>query len=266
MKSLCPLRVPLSDQAAQGSLFPPETRRCSNLIGRSKTAREEWLVDPLIRRLNAEFIDKTTHNYYGETRHTYTSEASCAISVSFSIGPGGAAQRLHRDDKNWHATHLDQTKTGYQKGSDVELSFFFPGVKTTRANGATLAIPGSHLWSSEVVPKLGDDVVYAELDVGEVWVMLGGVYHAGGANTTSNEWRVVHGLFFSRGYMRQEENVYLANTAEEVLSWSPEAQKIAGFSISSPNVGFVNFLSPIQYLETGGVVDHYGDLNAADIK
>jgi hypothetical protein len=66
--------------------------------------------------------------------------------------------------------------------------------------------------------------------------------------------------------MRQEENVYLANTPEEVLSWSPEAQKIAGFSISSPNVGFVNFLSPIQFLETGGVVDHYTDLNAADLK
>jgi ectoine hydroxylase-related dioxygenase (phytanoyl-CoA dioxygenase family) len=96
--------------------------------------------------------------------------------------------------------------------------------------------------------------------------MLGGVYHAGGANTTPDEWRIVHGLFFTRGYMRQEEDVYLANTTEEVLSWSQEAQKIAGFSISSPNVGFVNFLSPIQYLETGGVVDHYSDLNPSDVK
>ena len=236
------------------------------MIGRSKTAREEWLVDPLIRQLNAEFIDRTTSNYYGETKHTYTSEAVCTVSLSFSIGPGAKAQRLHRDDKNYHAAHSDQTTSGYQKGSDIELAFFFPGVKTTRANGATLAIPGSHLWSSEVVPKLNDDVAYAELEVGDVWVMLGSVYHAGGANTTTDEHRIIHGLFFTPGYMRQEENVYLANTAQEVLTWSPEAQKIAGFAISSPNIGFVNFVSPVQYLQNGGVVDQYSDLDASQEK
>ncbi|KAH0286442.1 hypothetical protein M436DRAFT_86216 [Aureobasidium namibiae CBS 147.97] len=230
-----------TDKPWIGSLFPPETRRCSNLIGRSKTAIKEWLVDPLIRRLNAEFIDKTTHNYYGETRHTYTSEASCAISVSFSIDP----EELLRD---CFAT----TKTG------MRLISIRPRQVIRKVQ--------THLWSSELVPRPGDDVVYAEHDVGEVWVMLGGVYHADGANTTSDKWRVVHGLFFTRGSMRQEEDVYLANTAEEVLSWSPEAQKIAGCSISSQNVIFVNFLSPIQYFLTGGVVDHYGDLDAADVK
>jgi ectoine hydroxylase-related dioxygenase (phytanoyl-CoA dioxygenase family) len=253
-------------ESPQGDLFPPETRRCSNMIGRSKTAREEWLVDPLIRKLNAEFIDRTTSNYYGETRHTYTSEAILSIALSFDIGPGAKAQRLHRDDKNYHARHSDQTKSGYQRGSDTGLAFMFAGVKTTQANGATLAVPGSHLWSSEVVPKLNDDIAYAELEVGDVWVMLGGLYHAGGANTTTDEHRVVHGLFFTPGYLRQEENVYLANSAEDVLTWSPEAQKVAGFSVSSPNIGFVNFVSPSQYLQNGGVVDHYGDLDASQEK
>lgn len=57
------------------------------------------------------------------------------------VGPGGKAQRIHRDDKNFHIDHVDQTKTGYQIGSDLELSFLIPGVKTTPENGATLVSP-----------------------------------------------------------------------------------------------------------------------------
>ena len=223
-------------------------------------------MDPLIRKLLSEFIDRTTTNYYGETKHTYTSEAILSIAMSFCIGPGAKAQRLHRDDKNYHTTHIDQTKSGYQRRSDTGLAFMFPGVKTTRANGATMAIPGSHLWGSDVVPRLNDDIAYAEIEPGDVWVMLGGLYHAGGANTTTDEHRIVHGLFFTPGYLRQEENIYLANAAEDVLTWSPEAQKVAGFSVSSPNIGFVNFVSPVQYLQTGGVVDHYEDLDESQEK
>ena len=54
------------------------------------------------------------------------------------IGPGDKAQRLHRDDKNHHVDHVDQTSTGYRVGSDVSLSCLIPGVKTTKENGATL--------------------------------------------------------------------------------------------------------------------------------
>lgn len=80
----------------QGDLFPPETRRCPRLVARSQTVREDWLVDPLINKLLSVFVDKTTHNYYGETRHTYTSHAIVNTALSMEIGPGGKAQRLHR--------------------------------------------------------------------------------------------------------------------------------------------------------------------------
>lgn len=238
-----------ADVPWKGDLFPPETRRCANLAGRSRTVREKWLVDPLIRACNAKFVDKTTSNYYGETKHTYTSEAQCTIAVTFEIGPGGKAQRLHRDDKNYHMDHPDQTQTGYRYGTDVEMAFMIPGVLTTRENGATLAVPGSHLWPSDRVPRPNDEsVVYAEMEVGDCWIMLGSLYHAGGANTTKDEKRTVHGLFFVRGYLRQEENVYLANSPGEVLSWSPEAQKALGYTLSSPNIGFVEFVTPVDYL------------------
>lgn len=204
-------------------------------------------MDPLIKTLTAHFVDKTTSNFYGETKHTYTSEAICSIALTFDIGPGAKAQRLHRDDKNFHVDHEDQTTTGYRVGSDVMMAFMIPGVKTTPENGATIAIPGSHLWGADRAPKL-EEAAPVEMEVTDCWVMLGGLYHAGGANITETERRIVHGFFFTRGYHRQEENVYLANSAEEVLSWSAEAQKVMGYQLSSPNIGFVDFKTPLQYL------------------
>lgn len=245
----------------QGDLFPPETRRCANLIGRSKTAREQWLVDPLIRTLTAEFVDKTTSNFYGETKHTYTSKAICSIAMTFDVGPGAKAQRLHRDDKNFHVDHEDQTSSGYRVGSDVMMAFMIPGVKTTVENGATIAIPGSHLWGADRAPKTYEAAA-ALMDVTDCWVMLGGLYHAGGANITASERRILHGMFFTRGYYRQEENAYLANPAEEVLSWSPAAQSAMGFELSSPNIGFVEFVSPLQYMR-GIDVEEFGDFDAS---
>lgn len=125
------------DKPWKGDLFPPETRRCSRLIARSKIARENWLVHPLVSALTAEFVDKTTSNFYGQQQHTYTSKAIASITITMEIGPGGKAQRLHRDDKNFHVHHADQTETGYQKEADVMMAFLIPGVDTTFENGAT---------------------------------------------------------------------------------------------------------------------------------
>lgn len=120
-----------------GALFPPETRRCARLISRSKTVREKWLLQPALDALVEHFLAKTTSNYYGAEKHTYTTHPIVNISLTIETRPGSAAQRLHRDDKNFHVDHHDQTKTGYQVGSDCELSFLIPGVETSFENGAT---------------------------------------------------------------------------------------------------------------------------------
>lgn len=53
--------------------------------------------------------------------------------------------------------------------------------KSTYENGATLLIPGSHKWGPERVPKK-EEAVPAELDVGDVLIFTGNIYHGGGAN------------------------------------------------------------------------------------
>ncbi|KAG4439084.1 hypothetical protein IFR05_005426 [Cadophora sp. M221] len=249
------------DKPWKGDLFPPETRRCCRLIGRSQTARE-WLVDPLVSKLLSVFVDKTTHNYYGETKHTYTSNAILNTGLTMRIGPGGKAQRLHRDDKNFHVDHQDQTKTGYQIGSDVELSFLIPGIATTVENGATQVIPGSHLWGADRVPKV-DEIGYAVMEKGDCLAFLGGLYHAGGHNSTTDQYRPVHDLSFIRGYLRQEENAYLAFTTEQVLSWPFDVQMRMGYTVSSPNLGFVDFIQPYKYLAGDFDPNQPGDLDSS---
>ncbi len=43
--------------------------------------------------------------------------------------------------------------------------------KTTSANGATIAIPGSHLWSPDRRP-LDKEAIPAELEVGDAFIFL----------------------------------------------------------------------------------------------
>jgi len=91
--------------------------------------------------------------------------------------------------------------------------------------------------------------------------MLGGIYHGGGANTTENWKRPMHSLFFCQGILRSEENHYLANSKEDVLSWSQEVQEKMGYTISSPNLGFVDFIPPVTFLEGGNTDSTIGDLD-----
>jgi ectoine hydroxylase-related dioxygenase (phytanoyl-CoA dioxygenase family) len=84
---------------------------------------------------------------------------------------------------------------------------------------------------------------------GDAYCMLGSTYHAGGENTTTDQNRPMHGLFFMRGIMRGEENQYLIHTKEEVLSWSAEVQRKMGFHLSSPNIGFADFQSPVEFFQ-----------------
>lgn len=58
--------------------------------------------------------------------------------------------------------------------------------KTTKENGATICIPGSHLWGPERCPY-DHEAVPAELEPGSALIFVGNLYHAGGGNITKYE-------------------------------------------------------------------------------
>lgn len=48
----------------------------------------------------------------------------------------------------------------------------------------------------------------------------------------------------------QEENQYLANSVEHVKQYSPDLQKLIGYSVSKPFLGWVNLEDPIKLLHS----------------
>jgi hypothetical protein len=60
-----------------------------------------------------------------------------------------------------------------------------------------------------------------------------------------------------------QENAYLSNSTEDVLSWSHEVQARMGYTVSSPNIGFVDFVQPYKYLAGDFDPNQPGDLDAS---
>jgi ectoine hydroxylase-related dioxygenase (phytanoyl-CoA dioxygenase family) len=100
------------------------------------------------------------------------------------------------------------------------LCLFVAGKPCTKQNGATRIVPGSHLWDYTIPPpsyeKHTGIFSHAEMQSGDAFFMLGGVYHGAGSNTTADEERLVYAAFATRGYLRQEENQYLANDLDKI--------------------------------------------------
>ena len=78
--------------------------------------------------------------------------------------------------------------------------------------------------------------------------MLASCFHGGGANTTTDQYRLVFGTFMTRGYLRQEENQFLAVPVEVAKDYDRSTQKIMGYSLSDPACGTVELMDPIYQL------------------
>lgn len=229
-----------ADKPWEGKLFPPETKRCFRLVGRSKTVREKFFSHKLYQDLSEYFLNIQTTNYYDDKPTTYTTHPLLSMSMTMAIGPGGKSQRIHRDDKNHHAKHLKSDK--YIMNNDMLMGLMVPTCDTTVENGATQVIPGSHLWGDNL-PPYRDQLISAELKKGDAVILLGALYHCGGSNT-SNSIRPMHIMFQCSGIYRQEEIPWLAYPVDDVKNFSTLVQDRLGYKSSAPNLGWLDLKSP----------------------
>jgi ectoine hydroxylase-related dioxygenase (phytanoyl-CoA dioxygenase family) len=210
------------------------------LFGRSKVAREEWLQQPALHSVLNHFLLTRTISFH--STDVIESRPILSAAATLDIAPGVKAQDIHRDDFIWHQVHKGQDV--YTVGRDLGMGLLVAGVDTTFENGATLFVPGSHLWDHERTPK-PEEVKAAALKVGQAFLFLASTAHAGGTNMTNNS-RTVHGFFFCRSYIRPEENQHLWWTKEEVQKWSLQAQRQAGYILDLPFVGHCDEKNPID--------------------
>ncbi|KAL9103488.1 MAG: hypothetical protein Q9163_001484 [Psora crenata] len=236
------LNAKVEECASRG--VPRDTVRCHRLFGRSTTVREKWLQQPNLWTILRHFLRTVSipYNDQGETK--IETDPILSAAATLDIGPGVKAQDLHRDDFIWQQTHNDGNQKTYRVGHDVSLGLLVPGVDTSPENGATMFVPGSHLWdhSRRTSPE---EAVPAAMSVGEAFIFLGSAAHGGGTNTTEQS-RSVHGFFYCRSYLRPEENQFLWWRKDEIESWSVAAQKQSGYILDNPFLGHCDETNPLD--------------------
>ncbi|KAL1858606.1 hypothetical protein Plec18170_002807 [Paecilomyces lecythidis] len=248
-----------ADKPWKGDFFPPETRRVFGLAGKSATFMKEIVANGLYQAVCDALLTSTHYSYYGKTLQESVSKPQLNNTIIFSIGPGAKNQELHRDDMIHHNELRAITAEEYEVGRDTGIGFFVAGKKTTRQNGATRFIPRSHLWATRTEPS-EEQAVYAELDPGDGFIMLSSCFHGGSANETQNEERLVYSCFMTKGYLRQEENQYLAVPLSKVREYSVELQCLIGYQVSQPFLGWLDLDDPRKAVVGDAWQDNRGDL------
>lgn len=165
------------------------------------------------------------------------------ITQATSIGPGEKAQALHRDDGVFPFSH---------PGPECIVNMMWAITDFTRQNGATQTVLGSHRWPDGREPGEGDAVVQAVMPRGSVFVYLGSTYHGGGANRTGDEWRTGMLLGYSLGWLRQEENQYLAVPREIAATMPEQLQRLLGYALHPPYLGHYELQDPKMLLDGEG--------------
>lgn len=154
------------------------------------------------------------------------------------IGPGEAAQILHRDDSIYPLP---------EPHGEVVLNTIWAFDDFTVENGATRFALGSRRWEPGRFPRDDEPVVPAEMTAGSVAFYTGSIWHGGGANRTDRS-RLGVILEYVAAWLRPQEN-HVIGVAPEVVATLPEPlQEMLGYNIFPPFMGYVDGRHPRRFL------------------
>nr|QDO73507.1 PeniF [Penicillium griseofulvum] len=228
-------------------MFSQKTRVVCGLPGKSPTLINECFGHPLFTEVCDALITSHSSSRFGEQRYDFRSPPVLGNTVAFSTLPGNAVQRMHRDDMDHHNMLPAIASDQYEAGRDCVVTLLVAGTRTTKENGATRFIPGSHLQETLHIPD-ESQAVYIEMQPGDAFILLGSTFHAGSGNVTDEEERILYSVAGVKSILRQTENIYYTLPLEKVREYSPWMQKRLGFSASSPLGGHIDLKDPREVL------------------
>ena len=216
--------------------FGDRTRHVTAVCSKSRCFVDEVLCNPGLLEVCDGVLGPSCARYHLNLAHV------------LDRGPGAEAQILHRDELVW--IHVPRPHPELQVASMVALVDF------TADNGATQVVPGSNHWphDREAQP---DEIATAEMSAGSAVLYLGSTLHRGGKNVTSDCWRRGMHLSFVVGWLRTEENNYLATPPEVARKLSPKARELIGYaahdalSVGGGYLGSLDLRDPAELLEKG---------------
>jgi ectoine hydroxylase-related dioxygenase (phytanoyl-CoA dioxygenase family) len=190
-------------------IFHAHTRNVTGLAGKSRTFATDVMVHPILLGACDAFLAPSCARYQLNLAHL------------IERMPGAGDQYLHRDELVWNLVP--------QPHPELQLASVIALVDFTAENGATRVVPGSHRWDLERVAK-DDEVTVAEMSAGSAVIYLGTTIHGGGANASDVPRRGVH-LSYTLGWLRTEENNYLAVPPEVARTLPRQCQEVLGYAV-----------------------------------
>ncbi|KAB5549603.1 phytanoyl-dioxygenase family protein [Coniochaeta sp. 2T2.1] len=238
-----------NDEDKLSGFFSKESKRVLGLATKSKIYMDAIAQHPIFKAVRDELLTAHFKFWIGNKLNHVSSPPWITNTIIFSVQPGSATQDLHRDDVISHNPCRRKTAEQYTQGQDTAIGFFVAAKPSTKKNGATRFIPGSHLWENDTPPdeKL---TVQAELNRGDAFMFLASCYHGASANNTTDEERLLYSTFYCKGTLRQEENQYIANPYEELTKMNYDDSMLhdIGYGVNQPFSGYVDFKHPLEYL------------------
>ncbi|MDZ7729581.1 MAG: phytanoyl-CoA dioxygenase family protein [Dehalococcoidia bacterium] len=199
-----------------------DTQRIYAFFAKTRTF-DAQATDPLVMGVNERFLG---------------ANHQLSAPVGISIGPGETAQNLHRDDGVYPLP---------MPHPPLVMNTMWPLDDFTAENGATHVVPGSHRWADRT-PAEDEPTVRAVMPAGSLMFFIGTVFHAGGANQTqANRLGVI--LEYCAGWLRPQENHYLAVPKEIVRDLDPKLQSLLGYHIHGNLLGNVDGRHPLKFLQ-----------------
>jgi ectoine hydroxylase-related dioxygenase (phytanoyl-CoA dioxygenase family) len=204
------------------------TQRTGALIARSPTARTLITNPTIIDSLSLVLAD-------------HASTFQIDLTQLVTIGPNEPAQMIHRDQ--WSFDRFQ-----FPRGFEAEVATMWAVTDFTEEMGATRMVVGSHRWEDDpddVDPALSAPAVMSK---GSVLLYTGSIFHGGGANTTQTS-RIGMNIGYSLGWLRQEENQYLACPPEVARTLPEGLLRLMGYQRGSYSIGYVdNMREPLDWL------------------
>jgi ectoine hydroxylase-related dioxygenase (phytanoyl-CoA dioxygenase family) len=218
--------------------FGAHTRHITAVASKSRTFVTEVLLHPTLLGLSDAILAPSCARYQLNLAHV------------LDRGPGSEQQYINRDELVW--VHVPRPHPELQLASVIALVDF------TAENGATRVVPGSHRWDWERMPS-AEEFAVAEMPAGSGVIYLGSTLHGGGPNTTADQWRRGMHLSYVLGWLRTEENHYLATPPEIARTLPRPAQELLGYAAHDAlhqgggYLGALDLRDPVEMLADGSL-------------
>ncbi|WP_298918371.1 phytanoyl-CoA dioxygenase family protein [uncultured Algimonas sp.] len=211
---------------SQGFFYGSSTKRFGALMRKSQTI-ERLCTHPVL--VNAATAALGQH----------CTSIQLNLTQAIEILPDEKPQFLHRDDELFP----------FEKDFVTMVNVMLALDDFTPENGGTRYVKGSHKWSRDREPERSD-IEHVSMKAGSCLIYLGNLLHAGGGNTTQKSRRGAI-LGYNLGWLRQTENFMLSVPWDKARHYSDELKRLMGYQIHRPNVGWVEGMDPLDWIEKG---------------